>query len=123
MQKKMNMMINFVDVTSENRQKHNLHWPWIPDNPCGILVAGGSGSGKRNALLNLINHQPDINKRKEVVLKHLKDPKAFIKYSRNMQNLYDSIADYNSGKKTKQKGLKVFDNVIVDMIYNKNFIF
>ena len=101
--KKMNMMINFVDVTSENRQKHNLHWLWIPDNPYGILVVGGSGSGKRNVLLNLINHQPDIKKRKEVVLKHLKDPKAFIKYSRNMQNLYDSIVDYNSGKKQNKK--------------------
>ena len=27
-----------------------------------ILIVGGSGPGKTNALLNLINNQPDINK-------------------------------------------------------------
>ena len=56
---------------------------------------GGSGSGKTNALLNLINNQPDIdkiylyakdtyeakyqyliNKREKVGLDHFKDPKA-----------------------------------------------
>ena len=27
-----------------------------------ILIVGSSGSGKSNVLLNLINHQPDIDK-------------------------------------------------------------
>ena len=27
-----------------------------------MLIIGGSGWGKTNALLNLINHQPDIDK-------------------------------------------------------------
>ena len=27
-----------------------------------MSIAGGSGSGKTNALLNLINHKPDIDK-------------------------------------------------------------
>ena len=27
-----------------------------------LLIIGGSGSGKTNALLNLISNQPDINK-------------------------------------------------------------
>ena len=27
-----------------------------------MLIIGGSGSGKINALLNLISHQPDIDK-------------------------------------------------------------
>ena len=26
-----------------------------------MLIIGGSGSGKANALLNLINHEPDID--------------------------------------------------------------
>ena len=24
-------MINYVDVTEENKTKHNLNWPYIPD--------------------------------------------------------------------------------------------
>ena len=37
-------------------------WPHIPDHPYRILIIGGSGSGKTNALLNLINNQLDIDK-------------------------------------------------------------
>ena len=37
-------------------------WPYIPDHPYRILIIGGSGSGKTNALLNLINEQNDIGK-------------------------------------------------------------
>ena len=43
-------------------KKHNPSWPYIPDHPYRILIIGGSGSGKTNALLNLINNQPDIDK-------------------------------------------------------------
>ena len=49
-------MINFDEYTNENKRKHNLNWPCIPDNPYRILITGGSGSGKTNALLNLINN-------------------------------------------------------------------
>ena len=35
-----------------------------------ILIIGGSGSGKTNALLNLINNQPDIDK----IYLYAKDP-------------------------------------------------
>ena len=55
-------MINFDDYTNENIIEHNLKWPHIPDHPYRILIIGGSGSGKTNALLNLINNQPDIDK-------------------------------------------------------------
>ena len=42
---------------------HNPNWPYIPDHAYRILITGGSGSGKNNALLNLIKHQqPDIDK-------------------------------------------------------------
>ena len=34
----------------------------MPDHPYRILIIGGSGSGKTNTLLNLINKQNDIDK-------------------------------------------------------------
>ena len=55
-------MINFDDYTNENIIEHNSNWPYLPDHPYRILIVGGSGSGKTNALLNLINNQPDIDK-------------------------------------------------------------
>ena len=55
-------MINFDDYTNEDKTEHNLKWPYIPDHPYRILVVGGSGSGKINALLNLIDNQSDIEK-------------------------------------------------------------
>ena len=55
-------MINFDDYANENKIKHNQKWSYIPDHPYRILIIGGSGSGKTNALLNLINNQPDIDK-------------------------------------------------------------
>ena len=66
-------------------------------NPYKILIIGGSGSGKANVLLNLIENQPEIdkiylyakdpyeakyqyliNKREGVGINHFNDPKTFI---------------------------------------------
>ena len=55
-------MINFDDYIGENKTKHNKIWPYTPDHPYIILIIGGSGSGKTNVLLNLIDNQPDIDK-------------------------------------------------------------
>ena len=55
-------MINFDEYVSENKTVHNKNWPYIPGHPYVILIIGGSGSGKTNALLNLIENQPDIDK-------------------------------------------------------------
>ena len=55
-------MFNFDYYANENKRKHNLKCPYIPDDPYRILIIIGSGSGKTNALLNLINNQPDIDK-------------------------------------------------------------
>ena len=84
--------------------------------------------------MNLINNQPDIdkiylyakdpykakyqyliNKREKV---GLDDPKAFMKYLDDMQDIYKNIEDYNPDK--KRKVLIVFDDIIADMINNKN---
>ena len=50
-------MINFDNYVNENKTKHNKNWPYIPDHPYRILIIGGSGSGKTNTLINLINEQ------------------------------------------------------------------
>ena len=63
-------MINFDDYIDENKTVHNKNWPYTPDHPYRILIIGGSGSGKTNALLNLINNQPDIDK----IYLYAKDP-------------------------------------------------
>ena len=75
-------MINFDDSSNENKTQDNQKWPYIPDHPYKTLILRGSGSGKANALLNLINNQPDIykiylyskcqyliNKREKIMLK------------------------------------------------------
>ena len=90
-------MINFNEYTNENKIEHNSKCPYIPDHPYRILIIGGSASGKTNALLNLINNQPDIdqiylyakdpyetkyqyliNKREKVGLDHFDDLKGFM---------------------------------------------
>ena len=101
-----------------------------------VLIVGGSGSGKTNALLNLINNQQDIdkiylyakdpyqvnyqyliNKREKVGLDHFKDPKVFMEYSNDMEDVYKNTENYSSGK--KRKILIVFDDMTADMINNK----
>ena len=53
-------MINFDDYVNENKTEHNKSQPYTPDHPYRILIIGGSGSKNTNALLNLIENQPDI---------------------------------------------------------------
>ena len=67
-------MFNLDDITNENNKELNLKWPYIPDNPYRMLIIGGSGSGKTNALLNLIKEQDDIDKI-YLYAKDLKEPK------------------------------------------------
>ena len=129
-------MTKFDDYTNENKTEHNPKWPYIPHHPYRILIVGGSGSGKTNALLNLVNNHPDIdkmyiyakapyeakyqyliNEREKVGLYHFKDSKAFMEYSNDMEDVYENIENYNPGK--KRKILIVFDDMIADMIINK----
>ena len=49
------IMINLHSITNEKNKEHNEKWPYIPDHSYRILIIGDSGSGKTNALLNLIN--------------------------------------------------------------------
>ena len=54
-------MFNLDYITTENNENHNKKWPYIPDHPYGMLLIGSSGSGKSNALLNLIKEQDSEN--------------------------------------------------------------
>ena len=58
-----------------------------------------------------------INKQESIGLKHFNDPKAFIEYSNEMQDVYKNIEEHNLGKKCKI--LVLFDDMIADMINNK----
>ena len=90
-------MINLDSITNENNKKHNKKWLYIPDHPYRIIIIGGSGSEKINALINLIRGQNDIGKiylyardmsepkyeylikkREDARIKHLNNPNAFI---------------------------------------------
>ena len=58
-----------------------------------------------------------ISKRESTGLKYFNDPKAFIEYSNDMQDVYKNTDEYNVDKEGKI--LIVFDDVIADMINNK----
>ena len=82
-------------------------------------------------MLNLINHEPDIDKiylynkdqyeakyqlliskKESTSIKYFNNFKAFIEYSNDMDDIYKNIEEYDSNK--KRKLLIVFD-MIADM--------
>ena len=54
-------MINLDNIVNDNNKEHNEKWPYIPDHPYRLLITRGSGSGKTNTLIHLINEQRDID--------------------------------------------------------------
>ena len=128
-------MINFDNYVSENRTEHNRIWSYVPGHPYRILIIGGSGSGRTNLLLNLIEDQRDIDKiflyakdlyeakyqyliniREKVGIDHHNDPGAYTEYSNDMHDVYKNIGEYNLDP--ENKNLIVFDDMIGDMISN-----
>ena len=94
---KHSKILNLYHIRNKNNKKRNEKWPFIRDHSYRILIIGGSGLGKTNALLNLINEQDDIDKiylhakdlsepkyeflmkkREDVGIVHLNDRNAFI---------------------------------------------
>ena len=131
-------MINLDNITNKNSKKHNENWPYIPDYPCRILIIGGSGSERENALINLINEQNEfdkiylhakdlsepkyeylIKKREDVRIKHVNNSNAFIECSSTMNDVYQNINDYNLNR--RRKTLLIFDDMIADIMTSKNF--
>ena len=113
-------MINLDSISNENNKEHNEKWPYIPDHPYRILIIGGSGSRKTNALLNLISQQDDIDKiyldakdlsetkygflikKREDAGINLNGLNTFIECS-NTMDVYENIDDYNLSRN------KIFD--------------
>ena len=125
-------MLNLDNIVSNKNENKNNDWPFR------ILIIGPSGSGKTNTLLHLTNnlHPIDkiylyakdtdekkyqflINKREQAGLKNLNDSKAFIEYSNDTSDAIDDINNYN--KNRHKKVLIVFDDMIADIEYNKDF--
>ena len=134
-------MISLDSITNENNKEHNEKWPCVPDHPYRIIIIGGSGWGKANALVNLIKEQDyhdvidkiylyagDLNKPKyqflikkheDAGIKHLNNPNAFIEFSNTMDDDYENINDYNPNR--DKKVLIVFDDMIADIMRNSKF--
>ena len=125
-------MLNLDNIVNNKKENKDNNLPFR------MLIIGPSGSGKTNTLLHLINnlHPIDkiylytkdihklkyeylINKREKAGIKNLDDPKAFIEYSDDMDDVLDDINNYN--KNRDKKVLIVFDDMIADIEYNKNF--
>ena len=134
-------MLNLDNIVNNKNEKKDTagssssernNWPFR------MLIVGTSGSGKTNTLLHLINnlhpidkiylyakdiHEPKyeylINKREQAGIKNLDDSNAFIEYSDDMNDVFDDINNYNENR--DKKVLIVFDDMIADIEYNKNF--
>ena len=102
------------------------------------MIIGGSGSGKTNTLLNLINEQKDIDKiylyakdlsepkyefliknRENTGIKHVNDSNAFMECSNTMDDIYKNIYEYNPNR--KREILIVFDDMIAYIMTKKKF--
>ena len=131
-------MINLDNIINDNNNNHNEKWPYIPDHSYRILIISGSGSGKTNTLLNLINEQKDIDKiylyekdlsepkyeyliknHKNAGIKHVNDGNAFIENSNMMDDVYKNIDDYNPNR--RRQILIALDDMIADIMTNKKF--
>ena len=102
------------------------------------MIIGGSGSGKTNALLNLIKGQDHIDKkvflytkdlsepkyeflikkREDTGTNHLNDPNPFIECSNTMDGVYENIDACNPSRKKKFNG---FVEMIAAIMANKKF--
>ena len=129
---------NIVSNRNENKDTTGSSSSERNNWPLRMLVIGPSGSGKTNTVLHLINNlhlidkiylyakdinEPKyeylINKREQAGIKNLNDPHAFIEYSDDMDDVLDDINNYN--KNRDKNVLIVFDDMIADIEYNKNF--
>ena len=125
-------MLNLDAIANKNNKDDDKNWPYR------ILIIRPSGSGKNNALLNLIQIQNSnnpiclyakdlsepkykflIKKRVNAGIKNYNDPTEFTEYSNAMDDGFSNIDDYNP--KRKRKILTVFDDMISDIMTNKRF--
>ena len=55
-------------ILEKKTKEYNPNEPEIPDHPYRILTVGGSRSRETNAILNLINHEPDTTSYKMIII-------------------------------------------------------
>ena len=116
-------MFNLDAITNRNNKDDGKKWPYR------MLMIGPSGSGKANALLNLIQKQDtdnfidkiylyakDLSKPKyqflikkceDAGIKNLNDPSTFIEYSNTTDDVYNNIDDYNLKRERKILNFKL----------------
>ena len=126
-------MFNLDAITIENNKDDDKKWSYR------MLIIGPYGSGKTNALLNLIKNEDNdspvdriylyakdlsgpkyqllIKKRENEGIKNLNDPAAFTEYSNTVDGVYNNTDDYNPRR--KRKTLIVFHDMIADITTNK----
>ena len=127
-------MLNLDNIVSNKKKSSSEHNDW----PFRMLIIGPSGSGKTNTLLHLIDkfhpidkiylyskdtdeekYQYLINKREQVGIKNLNDPRAFIEYLSDMNDVLEDINNYN--KNRNKKLLIIFDDMIADIMRSEKF--
>ena len=110
--------------------------PELHDHIHKMLLVGESWYWKTNALLDLLDHESDIDKinlyaedpykarfqlfidkRQITGLKYLNDSNAFTEYSNHMNDIFKNIEECNLNK--KRKIFIVFDDMITDILSNK----
>ena len=124
-------MFNFDKKNNEKNKEYNLKMSYIPNHPYRVLIIGGSGSTQikdqnSNEVIDKIYlYDKDLSKPKYQLLikkvedpgiKHLNDPKAFKKYSKTIDNVYNNIDNYNP--KRNSKSFIVFEDMIADINTN-----
>ena len=106
-------MTNLDSITNKNNKEHNKKQPYVPDQP--NFDYWWFWIKRKNALLNLIKKQDDIDKiylyakdlsepkykflmkkRKNAGIKYLNNPNTFIECSNTMGEVYENVDDYNS---------------------------
>ena len=122
-------------ITNKSNKDYDKNWSYR------MAIIGLYGSGRTNALLNLIQkHNNDgpidkiylyakdlrepkyqflIEKCENAGIKNVNDPSAFIEYSNTMDDVYNNIDDYNP--KTKRRIFIVFDDMVADITTNRRF--
>ena len=127
-------MLNLDNIVSNKQKSSSEHNDW----PFRMLIIGPSRSGKTNTLLHLIDkfhpidkiylyakdtdeekYQYLINKREQAGIKNLNDPRAFIEYLSDMNDVLEDINNYN--KNRNKKVLIIFDDMIADIMRSEKF--
>ena len=110
-------MLHLDNIVSNKNTSSSEDNNW----PFRVLIIGPSSSGKTNTLLHLINDLHPIDKI-YLYAKDIHEPKYEYLINSNSHDMNDVLDDINNYNKNRDKKvLIVFDDMIADIEYNKNF--